>query len=77
MQSVGPYFGGSIYPHSAEAEKEALRGALVDLQRKNDMLTMFIVFLVVFVIMHYNTLNHGVPYYGGLQGAPFTSIPTQ
>lgn len=43
-------------------DNEILRRSLFDLQRKNDMLTMFIVFLVVFVFMQYNTLNYSMHY---------------
>ncbi len=46
-----------------DPEKESLRRAFIDLQRKNDMLTMFIVFLVVFVILHYNTMRNNMMYY--------------
>ncbi len=70
-------------PHSStleDMERERLRQAIMDLQRKNDMLTMFIVFLVVFVIMQYNTLNlvnQGVHYANTLTmsrlGPPATS----
>lgn len=41
---------------------ENLKQAIFDLQRKNDMLIMFIAFVFIFVIMQYNTLNYGMHY---------------
>ncbi len=54
------------------AEIDALRRTIFELQRKNDTLIMFIVFLIIFVIMHYNTYNN-TPYYFG--GIPPSSYP--
>ena len=43
-------------------ERETTQLVLADLQRKNDMLTMFIVFLLISIIMQYTTFNQGVYY---------------
>lgn len=45
-----------------DSERESIRQLIADLQRKNDMLTMFIVFLVVFIIIQYSSFNQGMYY---------------
>ncbi len=47
-----------------DTEREKLRSMLLELQRKNDMLTMFILFLVVVFIIKYNSYSiSGHPMY--------------
>jgi hypothetical protein len=71
-------FGGcDCKNHGApnEIDRESLRQALMELQRKNDMLTMFIVFLVVFIVMQYNTFNQGVHYANTLSMSRLSTMP--
>ncbi len=69
IRSLPPLFADEAYtPKSLSLlnnEKEVLQRAIADLQRKNDMLIMFIVFLVVFVMLH-NVPSHYGMYHGGM-----------
>jgi hypothetical protein len=43
-------------------EKDDLREKLLELQKKNDMLTIFLIGLVIFIFMQYNSFNQGMYY---------------
>ena len=59
-----------------DINKEQLRQSLLELQRKNDILTIFMIFIVIFIFMQYNTFNQGVHYANTLTMTRMGNPPT-